>query len=55
MEIGILNEDRTSEGPLPTFDISMKDGTIRVVSNYRKHKLLLKSHLFPIPRFSDLI
>jgi hypothetical protein len=34
----------------PSFAIPKKNGTIRVVSDFRKLNLLLKRHPFPIPK-----
>jgi hypothetical protein len=36
VDIGVLEEDYTSEWASPTFAISKKNGTIRVVSDFRK-------------------
>jgi hypothetical protein len=36
MDIGVLEEDYTSEWTSPSFAISKKNGTIRVVSDFRK-------------------
>jgi hypothetical protein len=35
MDIGVLEEDYTSEWASPSFAISKKNGTIRVVSDFR--------------------
>jgi hypothetical protein len=52
VDIGVLEEDYTSEWASPTFAIAKKNGTIRVVSDFRKSYLnsLLKRHPFPIPK-----
>jgi hypothetical protein len=39
----------------PSFTISKKNGTIRVVTDFRKLNLLLKRHPFPIPKIGDMI
>jgi hypothetical protein len=36
MDIGVLEEDYASEWASPTFAIPIKNGTIRVVSHFRK-------------------
>jgi hypothetical protein len=45
VDIGVLEEDFTSEWASPTFAITKKNGTIRVVSDFRKLNALLKRHL----------
>ena len=41
VEIGVLEEDYTSEWASPIFAIAKKNGTIRVVSDFRKLNSLL--------------
>jgi hypothetical protein len=55
VDIGVLEEDYTSERASPTFAISKKNGTIRVVSDLRKLNSLLKRHSLPIPNIGDMI
>ena len=55
MDIGVLEEDYTSEWASPTFAIAKKNGTIRLVSDFRKLNSLLKCHPFPIPKIGDMI
>jgi hypothetical protein len=55
VDIGVLEEDYTSEWASPTFAISKKNGTIRVVSDFRKLNSLLKRHPFAIPKIGDMI
>jgi hypothetical protein len=55
VDIGVLEEDYTSEWASPSFAISKKNGTIRVVSDFRKLNSLLKRHPFPIPKIGDII
>jgi hypothetical protein len=55
VDIGVLEEDYASEWASPTFAISKKNGTIRVVSDFRKLNSLLKRHPFPIPKIGDMI
>jgi hypothetical protein len=55
MDIGVLEEDYSSEwaSSSPSFAIPKKNGTIRVVTNLRKLKLLLKHKMPPIPYSKD--
>ncbi len=55
VDIGVLEEDYSSEWASPTFAIAKKNGTIRVVSDFRKLNSLLKRHPFPIPKIGDMI
>ncbi len=55
VDIGVLEEDYASAWASPTFAISKKNGTIRVVSDFRKLNSLLKRHPFPIPKIGDMI
>jgi hypothetical protein len=59
VDIGVLEENYSSEWAslLPSFAIPKKNGTIRVVTDFRKLNLLLKqtSHPFPIPKIRDMI
>jgi Reverse transcriptase (RNA-dependent DNA polymerase) len=55
VEIGVLEEDYTSGWESPTFAIAKKNGTIRVVSDFRKLNSLFKLHPFPIPKIGDMI
>jgi hypothetical protein len=55
VNIGVLEEDYTYEWASPTFAIAKKNGTIRVVSDFRKLNSLLKRHPFPIPKIGDMI
>jgi hypothetical protein len=52
--IEVLEEDYTSEWASPSFAIVKKNGTIRVVSDFRKLNSLLQRHSFPIPKIGDL-
>jgi hypothetical protein len=56
VNIGVLKEDYSSEWSsyYPTFAIPKKNGTIRVVIDFRKLNLFLKRHIFPIPRLGKL-
>jgi Reverse transcriptase (RNA-dependent DNA polymerase) len=54
-DIGVPEEDFTSEWASPTFAIAKKNGTIRVVSDFRKLNSLLQCHPFPIPKIGDMI
>jgi len=55
VDIGVVEEDYTSEWASPTFAIPKKNGTIRVVSDFRKLNSFLKRHPFPIPKIGDMI
>jgi hypothetical protein len=55
VDIGVLEEDCTSEWASPTFAIAKKNGTIIVVSDFRKLNSLLKHHPCTIPKIRDLI
>jgi hypothetical protein len=55
VDIRVLGEDYASEWASPTFAIPQKNGTIRVVSDFRKLNSLLKRHPFPIPKIGDMI
>jgi hypothetical protein len=50
MGIGVLEEDYSSEWPsrIPSFAIPKKNGTIRVVTDFRKLNSLLKRTMSPI-------
>jgi hypothetical protein len=55
VDIGVLEEDYSSEwdSSSPLFEIPKKNGTIRVVTDFRKLNLLLKRHPFPIPKIGE--
>jgi dihydroorotate dehydrogenase len=57
VDIGILEEDYSSEWDscYPSFAIPKKNGTIRVVTDFRNLNLLLKPHSFPIPKIGDMV
>jgi hypothetical protein len=55
VDIGVLEEDYSSEWASPSFAIPKKNGTIRVVTDFRKLILLLNCHPFPIPKIGDMI
>jgi hypothetical protein len=50
VDIGVLEEDYSSEGSSPSFAIRKKNGaaTIRVVTDFRKLNLLLKHTKSPV-------
>jgi hypothetical protein len=50
LDIGVFEEDYSSEWASPSFSIPKKNGTIIVVTDFRKLNLLLKRHPFPIPK-----
>jgi hypothetical protein len=55
VDIGFLEEDYSSEWAScrPSFTIPKKNGTIRVITNFRKLKLLSNCHPFPIPKIEE--
>jgi hypothetical protein len=55
MEIGVLEEDYSSERAsyIPSFAIPKKNGTIRVVTDFRKLNLLLECRTSPISYSKD--
>jgi Reverse transcriptase (RNA-dependent DNA polymerase) len=55
VDIGVLEEDYTSEWASPSFAIAKKNGTISVVSDFRKLNSLLQRHPFPIPKIGHMI
>ena len=55
VDIGVLEENYSSEWASPTFSIAKKNGTLRVVSDFRKLNSFLKRHPFPIPKIGDMI
>jgi hypothetical protein len=55
VDIGVLEEDYASEWASPTFAIPKKNGTIIVISDFRKLNFLLKCHPFPLPKIGDMI
>jgi hypothetical protein len=55
VDIAVLEEDYSSEwdSAPSTFAIPKKNGTTRVVTDFRKLNLLLKHHPFPIPKIGE--
>jgi hypothetical protein len=55
VNVRVLEVDYSSElaSISPTFAIPKKNGTIRVVTNFRKLNFLLKHNPFPIPKIKD--
>jgi hypothetical protein len=55
VDIGVLEEDYSSEWAsiFPSFAFPKKNRTIRVVTDFRKLKLLLKRFVSPISYFKD--
>jgi hypothetical protein len=55
VDIGVLEEDYSSEwaSMFPSFAIPEKNGTIRVVTDFRKFNLLLKQEMSPISYSKD--
>jgi hypothetical protein len=57
VDIGVLEEDYSSEWASPSFKIPNKNGaaTIRVVIDFRKLNLLLKQYVSPISYSKDWV
>jgi hypothetical protein len=53
VDIGVLEEDYSSEWASLSFSIPKKNGTIRVVTDFRKLNLLLKRRASPISYSKD--
>jgi hypothetical protein len=55
VDIGVLEEDYSSEwaSRIPSFAIPKKNGTIRLVTDFRKLNLLLKRRMSPISYCKD--
>jgi hypothetical protein len=55
VDIGVLEEDYSSEWAscYPSFEIPKKNGTIRVVTDFRKPNLLLKHRISSISYCKD--
>jgi hypothetical protein len=55
VDIGVLEEDYSSEWASlsPSFAIPKKNGTVRVVTDFRKLNLLLKHRMSPISYSKD--
>jgi hypothetical protein len=53
VDIGVLEEDYSSEWASSSFEIPKKNGTIRVVTDFRKLNLLLKRRMSPISYSKD--
>jgi hypothetical protein len=53
VDIGVLEEDYSSEWASLSFVIPKENGTIRFVTDIRKLNLLLKRRMSPIPYSKD--
>jgi hypothetical protein len=55
VDIGVLEEDYSFEwaSRIPSFEIPKKNGTIRVVTDFRNLNLLLKHYMSPISYSKD--
>jgi hypothetical protein len=53
VDIAVLEEDYSSEWSSPSFAIPKKNGTIRVVIDFKKLNLLLKRRMSPISYSKD--
>jgi hypothetical protein len=50
VDIGVLEEDVSTEWASPPFKIPKKNGTVREVTDFRKVNLLLKRNSFSFQR-----
>jgi len=55
VEIGVLTEVQESAWGTPTFIIPKKNGTVRVITDFRKVNKMIKKKSYPIPRISDTL
>jgi hypothetical protein len=57
VDIGVLEEDYSSEWSSPSFSIPKKNGKIQVVTDFRNNcnQLMLKRSPFPIPKIGEMI
>jgi len=55
VDIGVLARAYESEWAAPTFIIPKKDGTVRVVTDFRRLNQWIARKEFPLPRIPDLI
>jgi hypothetical protein len=53
VDIGVLEEDYSSEWVSPSYAIPKKTGTIIVVTDFRKLNLLLKDRMSPVSYSKD--
>ena len=54
-ELGILRQINQSEWGAPTFCQAKKNGTIRVLSDFRELNKLIKRKPYPIPKIQDML
>jgi transposase InsO family protein len=54
-KIGVLRKVNRSEWAAPTFIIPKKDGTVRVIADFRKLNENIVRRPFPIPKIQDLL
>ena len=55
VSLGVLRQDSDSEWASPTFIIAKKQGTVRVLTDFRKLNKKLVRKPFPIPKISDIM
>jgi len=55
VEIGVLRKVNNSDFSSPTFIIPKKNGTVRLVSDFRKLNTMLKRRPYPIPHISHML
>ena len=54
VKIGVLRKNPSSKYSVPSFIIPKKDGTVMVVSDFRKINQIIQRAPFPTPRIKDL-
>jgi len=52
---GVLSRVWDTEHAYPTFIIPKKDGTVRVISDFRKLNANIKRKIYPLPRIKDIL
>ena len=52
---GVLEKDSESQWAAPTFIIPKKEGTVRLVTDFRQLNKALKRKPFPIPNIQDIL
>ena len=55
IKLGVLKQINVSKWATPTFIISVKDATVRFISDFCKHNKCIKHKPFPIPKIQDLL
>jgi hypothetical protein len=55
VEIGVLKKVNRLEWAAPSFIIPKKDGTVRLIDNFRELNKWIKQKPFPIPNIQDML